>query len=120
VLLDHQHVLEVRNYGSMFGVELVASRTGGVADGSPRNTTGGRAQGLAEGVDVPVWFPTDSRIGHRVCLAARERGVIIRPLGDTVVIMPPYCTDEPAVARIVSVLREAIDVSVVDVLDAVS
>jgi len=119
-LEDHQHVLEVRGYGSMFGVEIVASRTGGNADGSPRNTTGGRARELAKDTDVPIWFPAETRIGHRVCLAARERGVIIRPLGDTVVIMPPYCTDEASAKRIVSVLREALEVGVAEVLETAS
>ena len=28
-------------------------------------------------------------MGHRVTLEARRRGAIVRPLGDTVVLMPP-------------------------------
>lgn len=115
-LNDHPHVLEVRGYGSMFGVEIVASRSGGEADGSPRNTTGGRARGPAATPDVPVWFSIETRVGHHVCLAARERGVIIRPLGDTVVLMPPFCTDEASARRIVTVLRESLEVGIAQVL----
>jgi adenosylmethionine-8-amino-7-oxononanoate aminotransferase len=31
----------------------------------------------------------EPRLGHRVCLAARRHGAIVRPLGDVVVLMPP-------------------------------
>lgn len=34
-------------------------------------------------------YPADERRSHRAVLAAREEGVIIRPLGDTMVLMPP-------------------------------
>ncbi len=114
-LRDHPHVLEVRGYGSMFGVEVVRSRTGGAADGSPRNTTGGAAKGPATH-DVPEWFPTDTRIGHRVCLEARARGVIIRPLGDTVVLMPPFVTTEAQAVRLIDVLKSSLDAAVAEVL----
>jgi len=33
-------------------------------------------------------FPPEMRMGHAVTLAARRRGVILRPLGDVVVLMP--------------------------------
>src|SRR5262249_13182684 len=29
------------------------------------------------------------RLGHRVCIAARRHGAIVRPLGDVVVLLPP-------------------------------
>jgi adenosylmethionine-8-amino-7-oxononanoate aminotransferase len=34
-------------------------------------------------------YAYSDRIGHRVCLAARRRGVILRPLGNVIVLMPP-------------------------------
>jgi adenosylmethionine-8-amino-7-oxononanoate aminotransferase len=34
-------------------------------------------------------FPAESRMGHRVALACRAEGVILRNLGDAVVLMPP-------------------------------
>ena len=34
-------------------------------------------------------FPTARRVGHHVAMAARRHGVILRPLGDTLVINPP-------------------------------
>jgi adenosylmethionine-8-amino-7-oxononanoate aminotransferase len=33
-------------------------------------------------------FPVEFRIGHQVTLAARRRGLILRPLGDVIVLMP--------------------------------
>ncbi len=106
-LAEHPNVLEVRGYGSMFGVELVASRSGGTPAGSPQDTTGGGTRGV--GSETPVWFPTSMRVGHQVCVVARDHGVIIRPLGDTVVLMPPFCTTEEQAVRIVQVLRESLD-----------
>ena len=34
-------------------------------------------------------FPWEERIGVRVCQKVRERGVILRPLGNVIVLMPP-------------------------------
>jgi adenosylmethionine-8-amino-7-oxononanoate aminotransferase len=36
-------------------------------------------------------FPPAPRTGHRVILAARQLGAILRPLGDVIVLMPPLC-----------------------------
>ncbi len=47
-----------------------------------------RGRGFMVGIDLGEHDPA-LRLGHRVTLAARERGAIIRPLGDTVVLMPP-------------------------------
>jgi adenosylmethionine-8-amino-7-oxononanoate aminotransferase len=38
--------------------------------------------------DGNVPYPAERRIGHRATLAARKQGVMIRPLGDVVVLMP--------------------------------
>ncbi len=59
------HVGEVRQRGAMVGIELVADR------------------------QTKQAYPPSERIGHRVCLAARRSGVLLRPLGAVVVLMPP-------------------------------
>ena len=45
------------------------------------------------GIDLlkPGWapYPPEVRAGHRLAMAARARGVVLRPLGDTLVINPP-------------------------------
>ena len=63
-LTDHPSVGEVRQQGIMVGIELVRDRAGN----DPFNPA--------------------LRMGHQVTLAARRRGVMIRPLGDVVVLMP--------------------------------
>jgi adenosylmethionine-8-amino-7-oxononanoate aminotransferase len=47
--------------------------------------------------------------GRRVCAAAVARGVLLRPLGDVVVLMPPLTITAPELHRIVDVLEAAID-----------
>ncbi len=64
-LAGHPNVGEVRQYGLAAGVELVADRA------------------------TRASFPAAARIGMKVCHAARDKGVFLRPLGDTVVLMPP-------------------------------
>lgn len=59
------HVGDIRQRGLMVGIELVADR----------NTREG--------------LPVADRTGHQVILEARKRGVMIRPLGDIIVLMPP-------------------------------
>jgi adenosylmethionine-8-amino-7-oxononanoate aminotransferase len=53
-------------------------------------------------------FPLHARMGHQVTLAARERGAIIRPLGDVVVLMPPLAIDEADLRRLVEITGAAI------------
>ena len=47
-----------------------------------------RRRGFMVGIDLGDHDPA-LRMGHRVTLEARERGAIVRPLGDTVVLVPP-------------------------------
>jgi len=49
------------------------------------------------------------RTGAAVCRAARRRGVWLRPLGDTVVLMPPLALEPPETELLVGALVEAID-----------
>jgi adenosylmethionine-8-amino-7-oxononanoate aminotransferase len=44
-----------------------------------------------------------------VCAAAVERGVLIRPLGDVVVLMPPLTVTSEEIHRIVHTVADAID-----------
>jgi adenosylmethionine-8-amino-7-oxononanoate aminotransferase len=67
-----------------------------------------RVRGLMGGVELAP--PADGlRWGRRVCAASVERGVLLRPLGDVVVLMPPLTTTADEIERIVSVLAESID-----------
>jgi adenosylmethionine-8-amino-7-oxononanoate aminotransferase len=79
-------VAQVRQRGVMAGIELCA--------------------GALDNPNDPAL-----RVGRRVVLAARSRGVIVRPLGDVVVLNPPLVlSDEDA-----SLLVEAVAESIVEV-----
>ena len=67
-----------------------------------------RMRGLMVGVELSP--PRDGlRWGRRVCAAAVARGVLIRPLGDVVVLMPMLTTTADEIDRIVDALAASID-----------
>ncbi|MDQ3945810.1 MAG: aminotransferase class III-fold pyridoxal phosphate-dependent enzyme, partial [Actinomycetota bacterium] len=67
-----------------------------------------RLLGLMGGVELCP--PADGlRWGRRVCAAAVRGGVLLRPLGDVVVLMPMLTSTEDEIERIVTVLAEAIN-----------
>lgn len=53
-------------------------------------------------------FPTDERRAHRATLLAREDGLIVRPLGDTMVLMPPLSIDDALLERLVVGVASAV------------
>ena len=76
-------VREIRQRGVMVGVEL-RGRSGEPLDPSLRG-------------------------GRRVTLAARRRGVIIRPLGDVIVINPPLVMNAAETTQLIAVLADSLD-----------
>jgi len=66
-----------------------------------------RGLGFMAGIDLGEHDPA-LRLGHRVTLEARERGAIIRPLGDTVVLMPPLAISKADLRRLVTITGESI------------
>lgn len=82
-LAESPHVAEVRQRGFIAGVQLQKS------DGSPLD-----------------WR---KQTGARVCLAARERGLLTRPILDTVAVIPPLCITETQLEQAITALGAAID-----------
>ncbi len=78
------HVGDVRQRGLMIGIELVRDRR------------------TKEAYDYA------ERIGHQVCVALRRRGILLRPLGPVVVMMPPLSLTEAEAVRLGDAVREAI------------
>jgi adenosylmethionine---8-amino-7-oxononanoate aminotransferase len=66
-----------------------------------------RQRGFMVGIEL-VQAPVEDQLGHRVVLAARERGAIIRPLGDVIVLMPPLAISESELRRLVAITAAAI------------
>ena len=78
------HVAEVRQKGTMVGIELVQDR------------------------ETLTAFPSERRIGHQVTLACRRRGVVLRNIGDAIVLMPAPAMPEELVVELCRVVIEAI------------
>lgn len=73
-----------------------------------------RREGLVAGVElVSDWrsrraIPLRAQAGIRVCEAMARRGVLTRPIGNVVPLLPPYCTTLAQLRRMVRALRESI------------
>jgi adenosylmethionine-8-amino-7-oxononanoate aminotransferase len=73
-----------------------------------------RQVGLIAGIElVQDWrtrepFALRERAGLRVCEAMARRGVLTRPIGNVIVLLPPYCTTPAQARRMVKVLRESV------------
>lgn len=77
-------VADIRQCGLMIGIELQADK-------------------LAR---TP--FPPELLIGHRVSMLAREYGLIIRPLGDVVVFMPPLASTKADIEEMLDIIYRCI------------
>ena len=66
-----------------------------------------RRRGLMMGVELDP-LPGAERFAKRVCAAATRRGVLLRPLGDVVVVMPPLTVSAAEIERIVDTLADAL------------
>jgi adenosylmethionine-8-amino-7-oxononanoate aminotransferase len=70
-----------------------------------------RGRGFMVGIDLGEHDPA-LRVGHRVTLEARRRGAIIRPLGETIVLMPPLAISKGELRRLVEIAADSIRVAV--------
>ena len=59
--------------------------------------------------DKHMPFDAAARVGLRAYRAALQRGVLLRPLGDVLYWMPPYCIEDDALQLLANTTREAID-----------
>jgi adenosylmethionine-8-amino-7-oxononanoate aminotransferase len=75
------HVGDVRQKGFMTGIELVADKV------------------------TKQPFDPKRRVGAQVCMAVRKHGVIVRPLGDVIVLMPPLAMGVEHLRAIVDAVR---------------
>ena len=66
-----------------------------------------RGRGFMVGIDLGEHDPA-LRLGHRVTIEARRRGAIVRPLGDTIVLVPPLAISKRDLGRLVAITAAAI------------
>jgi adenosylmethionine-8-amino-7-oxononanoate aminotransferase len=78
------HVSDIRQWGYMIGIELVQEK-------ASRKS-----------------YPPEMRAGHQVILAARRRGVMIRPLGDVIILMPPLTITDVELTTLLDVVYDCI------------
>ena len=83
-LQAYAHVGDIRQTGFMVGIELVEDR------------------------ETRRPYPLEARIGHQVARAARERGLLLRPLGNVIVLLPPLITSVAELTRMVAIVAQAI------------
>src|SRR5438309_1953081 len=83
-LAELPHVGDIRQRGLMIGIELVRDRK------------------------TKEEFPYAERVGHKVALAARQRELMLRPLGNVVVLIPPLSIKPAEVDFLVDGVRESI------------
>ena len=53
-------------------------------------------------------FPLEERVGIRVCEAMAQRAVLTRPVGNVIVLIPPYCTTPAQARQMVHALAESV------------
>ncbi|MGB7343888.1 MAG: adenosylmethionine--8-amino-7-oxononanoate transaminase [Pirellulaceae bacterium] len=81
---DHPHVGSIRGRAMMIGIELVEDR------------------------ESKTPFDSAKGVGNKVCQAAIDRGVWIRPLSDVVIVMPPLVASDAELDELADVVGEAI------------
>ena len=79
------HVGDIRQAGFMVGIELVKDRHSRIP------------------------YPAKDRIGHAVAMEARRRGVLLRPLGNVVVLMPPLSISLSELETLLDVTYKSIE-----------
>ncbi|HVS37858.1 MAG TPA: aminotransferase class III-fold pyridoxal phosphate-dependent enzyme, partial [Gemmataceae bacterium] len=73
-----------------------------------------RQKGLLAGIELVRErrtrepFAAKERIGARACRLARDQGVLLRPLGDVIVVMPPLAIELNLLDRLGDVLYNAV------------
>ncbi len=107
---DAMSVREALALGRPVVASDAAVRPGGVLV-YPCEDPAALAEAIERSFEAPQPAPPADglRWGRRVCAAAVERGVLIRPLGDVVVLMPPLTITSQEIHRIVDTLAASID-----------
>ena len=85
VFYNLPHVGDVRQRGFMVGIELVRDR------------------------ETKEPYPWEERIGARVCREVRRHGLILRPLGNVIVLMPPLSMSTVELGRLLDAAYRAIE-----------
>ena len=75
---------DIRQCGFMVGIELVKNQK------------------------LKTPFPLTNRIGHQVAKECQRRDLLIRPIGNVLVLLPPLCVDSKQLRRMIDILHKSI------------
>ncbi|MEX2516808.1 MAG: adenosylmethionine--8-amino-7-oxononanoate transaminase [Gammaproteobacteria bacterium] len=87
---DHPHVADVRQHGMILAIEMIRDK----AKREP--------------------YPWQQRRGLSVYRHAMQQGIVLRPLGNVIYLMPPYVITPEQIAWVLQVAREGIDLATRD------
>ena len=79
-----KHVGDVRQCGFLAGIELVKDKR------------------------TKREYPVTEKIGIKVIMETRKRGLIIRPLSDVIVIMPPLSISKVDLSRMLDIIYQSV------------
>ena len=84
------NVGDIRQRGFMVGIELVKDK------------------------NTKEPYPLSARAGHRVAAIARTKGLILRPIGNVLVLIPPLSTTAEELKKMVEILKESVETLHID------
>lgn len=83
---NHPHIGEIRQKGLIAGVELVKEKV--------RRTQ----------------YPLEQKVGIRTCMEARNMGLLLRPIGNVIILMPPLSITKSEIKKMLSIVARAIEI----------
>ena len=89
-LAEMPNVGDVRQRGLMVGIELVQDKK------------------------TKTPYPLSAKAGHRVAAIARSRGLILRPIGNVLVLIPPLSISKEELKTMVEILKASIETLHID------
>ncbi|MGZ8366384.1 MAG: adenosylmethionine--8-amino-7-oxononanoate transaminase, partial [Nitrospira sp.] len=89
-IADIPWVGDIRQRGFMVGIELVQDKTS----------------------KAP--YPLSAKAGHHVAAIARSRGLILRPIGNVLVLIPPLSTTAEELKKMVEIIKKSIETLHID------
>ena len=85
LMAEMPNVGDIRQCGFMVGIELVTDKR------------------------TKEPFPLSAKVGHRVASIARTKGLILRPIGNVLVLMPPLSTSAEELKKMLEILKESVE-----------
>jgi adenosylmethionine---8-amino-7-oxononanoate aminotransferase len=84
-IADIPHVGDIRQRGFMVGIELVQDTT------------------------TKTPYPLSAKTGHHVAAIARSKGLILRPIGNVLVLIPPLSTTTEELKKMLEIIKKSIE-----------